>query len=743
MAAQQTIFGWQLGVSETVGTALTTDRLQFVQLNPLFPGDTLVEPGYRSTGLQLNTQATANLTLDIIGNTLEHGFLAGIGLTDLRPTLLREDAAQALRNATLSWQANGRYLMRLNRGRWGAQLGVDYGYSSAAQAFVQNGAATEGNTTLPGTVIADQRTPATNIDSHTLGARGLYQLTRQRWDLDISGNYNYSSNALVNLAATDPNVPTADAQRLLTTSHNLSPALNYRQRIGARHQINTGLLHSWTIPVRPDPDPEQPILAVGLPETTQSTANLQYLYNTRVEQSFGLQGAATFTMRVPTSNALDRLGLPQIDAEGNERGLIPDTFFYQVQGVYSDELRWAEARVTLSAGIGQARLYQPPLGQAGENENEFSYENAVVSNIEAIGNLAIDRRFDPIDVQLTLGRNVGVGGLGASAVVTENAGLNFRYALDLSAETVIQMTAGVNAARTRGVGAEFLPPAPSRQGGGTVFAATNNNTSFGAGGGAQMPLLREGGFLFDANLTYNYLYTSREPINEDDDGETGIHAVFLAIRGTWGRGPLDAIDETQGELDAFSANPATGSPLTSARLLNQRQALNEGTRGRAPGLPAEGRRDSQQGYQAGLQAAAAGRAERIRAGSEMGEGSVAQEEAAAQERMQSMPPPEPQRRPTFEEIPPEDLVVPLVKGSTTAATPVPPSVKPVKPSVPGPAAPAAAEPEDVEVDEEGEPEDSASGKKAGKKETKKKRGKKAVRKKKKPAASSESEIERF
>jgi hypothetical protein len=710
--AQQAIFGYQLGLTESVG-AIVSDDAQLVGTSTI-----------QLASVTFNTGATLNLTLDILAQRVTHGFFAGVAFNQMNPTLVAELAPQQVRQPQSTLQANGGYLFRYEGTRSNGQLGASYQFGTNAQIPTTDPASGQQNvTTLPGTQFGPF---SLNAQQHTVTGRALYQITRQRWDVDFAGLYTYASNGLYSLGAANAQ-PTAGfgvvpGQFIAATTHTVSPSFNYRQRYGARNQTVLNGVHSWTKPVRGEVLPgfgEAPII----PQSTQSTLGFQYLYSLETDRSYGAQVTGTFAMRVPTDNT----GLPLLATDGNERGLTLDTFIYTAQATYSDRLRRADLRVTLTAGIAQARLYQPPFAQA--TNNYPFYDDAVISNIEPIGSIALERRFEPVDVSLNAGRTIAVGGLGASAVVTETANLGFRYGLELSMEYTLNMNLGFTASRIRGAGRELLPINPEAMVMGNAMglaAIVGNNDTLGIGAGAQMPLFRTGGLSFDTSLNYNFLYNDplagQEPQPEPVAPMPGAirrtisHNAFLLIRGTFGRGPLDQANDTRIELDAFSSDPRTGSPLTSARLLNQGRPLSEGTRGSAPGLPPEARRDSRQAYQVERSEERRTREQRENnVNAVLGSGDAEEDDRAARKALElEQKRPRVERAPAFDEIPPEELVRPLVTPSPETAPPPPPPPPP---------------PEETEP----EPEPKAEKKREKKEKPPKKKAEKPAKKKKAPA----------
>ena len=320
----------------------------------------------------------------------------------------------------------------------------------------------------------------------------------------------------------------------------------------------------------------------------------------------GLGVGATFNLRRPLVQVTNVF----VDTAGNQReelvfapsetvGYAADTLIYTAQATYFILVRALELGVTLSGGIAQPRLWQFPIGQG----NGEIFESPTVANIEPIFSLALNRRFEPLDATLSVTRNVAVGGLGASAIVSENANLVLGYQIPFSRRPdalTLNLAAGLTAARIRGAGREFLPEIPAAAGNAALLvAALTDNNNIGAVASAGMAILEQDPFRVNATLAYSFAYNDLNPRGVDNAAlvqeSITTHNVILTLLGTFGRGAIQNPPGDRAELDAFSRNPSTGSPLTSARLRNSGLSL-EGTSGSAPGRPAEPRRDSREAY---------------------------------------------------------------------------------------------------------------------------------------------------
>jgi hypothetical protein len=150
-------------------------------------------------------------------------------------------------------------------------------------------------------------------------------------------------------------------------------------------------------------------------------------------------------------------------------------------------------------------------------------------------------------------------------------------------------------------------------------------------------------------------------------GPLATHTVIGTLRGIYGRGAAQAAAAVGGrtlndELDAFTADPSTGSPLLSNQLMQAGDPLQQGRRvGQAP----EPRRDSRQAYQQQIQQQAREQQERERAGVTQSVGTVQEEarraaEAAEKEaeEEEARPPPVAPVAPVSPEQPPADEPAP-------------------------------------------------------------------------------------
>ncbi|MEE2902291.1 MAG: hypothetical protein VYC39_08175 [Myxococcota bacterium] len=642
--AQDFILGYQLGVVQGAGAGQSNDPFQFDLDDQI--ENTLDQPLVsRFTGVNLSTQLTGNLTLDIPGRWLEQSFLAGASLDQQIPYNAPEQLRAELQQAQTSLVANGNYLLRHVRPTHGIALNLGY-------AFVQNGRLSNAGggasssllaETLPGASAAGGVLTVTD-DTHTANVELQLELTQQNWDLSIVPGYVFTDNGVFNLldngvpggAADDfnltgatcggvPNLATTGTTTpgcfILATVHDFSLRVENRIRLSRRHNLNTDAQMQWFIPRIPEEDQAQPIQ-----ETLITEGNISYLYNRVGVQNFGIGFNATYGLRSP-ENPFLLLGPEVLDSQESrsefDESLRPDTFIYGVSFLYNDRYRLLELDLNLELGFAQANLLQPPIGAlpapecpllGGCQQDQLIFFSAddfapIRAAIEPQFRLTLAREFEPFNLELVALREVGLGALGASALVTTGAGVNLRHALRLNNGEAIVTTLGTNIAELEPVGEDlFLGFDDVGQ-----LAAQLQNRVIAFNANIEIPLFEVGDTLFDATFTYNYVYVDQDPTGELRDlqtqdagldnqvarvgnvgppiplSPTETHLGVLAVRGVWGRGSLQTARGGGGgpPRDQFSQDPRTGGPLGSARLVNGDQPLLDGTAGRAPGMPRE------------------------------------------------------------------------------------------------------------------------------------------------------------
>lgn len=655
-ASAQLVLGYQLGVTQSVGTTLgdnlntatfvaqqnrgntQQDNPSQVQ-NPQTDFETSGLTVSALQGVQLNTNVTANVTVDMVTSTLQHGLVLGASVGQLIPLAVPSgeveqapgqtvDLNAQLRQRITTVQATATYLARIQQARWSLAMGANYafGLNGRLDNGASGGVSGVGGGTLP---AAQAGAFAFNGVTHTVGGQTQFQLNRQRWDLAVGAVYNYSQNGIYTLAAgalgaqgTTNAAATNLGAFIPVNLHTISPTAVARFRLGNRGLLTTDLGATYNRAAQILDDVE--VQADGTttvtrapplpPETVINNLRLEYAHQVGAERNVGITAVSVFSLRVAT----DAQGEPQVGA-----GLAPDTLIYSARAFYQDRLPW-ELRVNASLGAAQANLLQAPLGAGAGNPDDFS---AVRSSWQPVAQVNLQRRFEPIDVTLTAARDVGVGALGASAIVTESGAFTLQHVLELGERRLIT-NLGVNGNRTQGVGRDqFVVADPN-----SPIAAAFNNYGFGVTAAMAMPIFASGPFAVDANLTYNFNW-----VNTDPDDVTGIpplltHVALLTLRAVLGRGTAQNAASVAGrtdadELDAFSANPRDGAPLLTQRLLQQGAPLSVGDR---PGQAPQARRDSRQAYQQSIRQQAVEREALERAGAAVGTGAYQEEEKRAQ-----------------------------------------------------------------------------------------------------------------
>lgn len=661
-AAAQVVFGYQLGVTQSVGTTVGDDLNTITFLAEQDNGNTqtnansdmgaagatTVQPTDVTTagvnvsalqGIQLNTQATANLTFDIITRTLNHGLVLGLAVGQLIPVAVPDsqievageavDLNAQLRERINTLQASATYLARLQRATWSLAFGGNYAFglngrlSNGASGGV--GAAV---TTLP---AAQAGAFAFSGVTHTAGSQIQLQVTKQNWDLVLGTTYNYSKNGIYTLAAGAVGgqgqagaAATNVGAFVPANLHAITPTLVTRLRLGRRgvlslnanstYSVASEILDDFAVEVNGETIITRAPAAP--PETLINTARLEYSHQFGRTRTVGANFASTLSFRV----ASDAGGVALPGAT-----LATDALINTVQVFFRDNLPW-QVRANLSAGVAQSTLYQAPFGSPVDASAPFAL---VRSSPEAVGNLTLQRRFEPIDVTLVAARGVGVGALGASAIVAESAGLTLQHILDLGERRLVT-SLGANAQRTQGVGQELFGGVDPND----PLVAAFNNYGYGATAAMALPLIVTGPFSVDATLTYNYNWVNTDP-GDLIDGLTPLatHVGLFTLRGVFGRGTAQGAAGIGGrvdsdELDAFSANPASGAPLLTQRLLRQGAPLQTGER---PGEAVQPRRDSRQAYRQSIRQQKIEQEARQAAGAMLGTGSSEVEEERALE----------------------------------------------------------------------------------------------------------------
>ena len=631
VASAQTIFGYQVGATQSVGGTFGDNQLLLLQGPPQEGAD--AAQVRQLQGVLFNTAVNGNVTMDVVSSTWNHGLVLGVAATQIIPTLVPEDLP-ILGERITTLAANGTYLARLQQARWSLQLGAGYAFGLNGRLEAGADGSLQGNNigTLP---AANAGAFAFNGMTHALNGQTQLQLTRTRWDLTAAATYTYTQNGIYTLAGGPLGAPPGQGAQIGTNLgafvpanvHGITPALTYRQRLGSRGVFIGNLQSTYSIV----DEVQDSVIVSGVntvvvpappppPETLINSARLQYDHNFSPERTFGVETSAIFGLRLPTDAG--GASIPGLTLSG-------DTLITTARAFYRDTLPWGNLRLTVGAGAAQAHMFQPPFGVGGDPD----LFDPIRSNWIPVFDVSLQRRFEPVDINLLVTRTVGVGALGASAVVVEGAALTFNHVLELRTRRLIS-TLGFTANRTEGVGRQLFRGFPTDgDPAAAALLAAFDNVGLGLNAGMTMPLWTDGPVTVDGALAYNFNYIELAPSADLGIDPLQTHTALFTLRAVWGRGTAQGAAGIGGrteadELDAFSANPRNGSPLVSSRLLRQGAPMME--LGSRPGAPPEARRDSRQAYQQSLRQQQIEREARERMDIVQGVGSYQDEERRAQ-----------------------------------------------------------------------------------------------------------------
>lgn len=651
--------GYQVGASQSAGTTVSDNEDLLAQAPAIgADGQVVVLPpeenvsSVRLQGVQLTTAVNAALSLDLLTSSIDHAFVFGGQFSQLIPTLVPDSAQDALSQRINTIQANAQYLGRIQRPLWGAALGAGYILTSNGRSCTGSDGAVDAICPRPGINNLGGNLVITGL-VHQVTGTGQFQLTRRRWDLNFQTTYTLTENGAYNLAPGPPgqqaiNVGGTNLGGFLrATTHSVAPLLALRARAGRSGLITVSGLSTYTVALESTDTeirtgtisatiPAQP----QLPTTWTNNVLASYQHTLTQERMIGIEALASVNMRVATD--------PNTQEPFLTEGPTPDTLITEVVATYSDMLPW-EIRVNAEAGVAQPWLFQAPLGVRIPINAEFV---TVRGDWTPVFNVSLQRLFNPINATLSFGRNITVGALGVSAVTNEQASLALTYQPEIFGR-VGQLNLGFNANRTQGVGRELFqastqaPCDPATLGPGQecpldVLVLAFNNRGLGANVAAALPLFNIGQFAGIVGATYNFSYLDPDPegVLPQRNGTVGrsgfvTHTALLQVSLTFGRGPLarDGIgNRDTDELDAFSADPRSGSALVSSRLLREGAPLLSGTEGQKPGQPAPERRDSRQAYEQSKRQQAIEQAAKSRTDVMQAQGNIQEEEQRAQVR---------------------------------------------------------------------------------------------------------------
>ena len=130
-AAQNFLFGYQFGLVQTIGPRISND--------PTIIDDGLDQNAVR-TGtaagtianltrldvINLDTALTANVTMDLLGQIMNHGLVLGAQLNQTIPTAVVENAVAETADNQTGLVVNANYLGRIERPTWGLAVGAGY-----------------------------------------------------------------------------------------------------------------------------------------------------------------------------------------------------------------------------------------------------------------------------------------------------------------------------------------------------------------------------------------------------------------------------------------------------------------------------------------------------------------------------------------------------------------------------------------------------------------------------------------
>jgi hypothetical protein len=127
-ARAQTVLGYQLGVTQSVGGTFGDNAQALITPGGADPDGGAAARVQQLQGIQLNTGVTGNLTLDLVGRSWTQGLVLGTAVTQIVPTAVPDDLPAVLQQRTTTLAANATYLARLTRPRWSLLLGGNYAF---------------------------------------------------------------------------------------------------------------------------------------------------------------------------------------------------------------------------------------------------------------------------------------------------------------------------------------------------------------------------------------------------------------------------------------------------------------------------------------------------------------------------------------------------------------------------------------------------------------------------------------
>ncbi|MBK8012728.1 MAG: hypothetical protein IPK13_15355 [Deltaproteobacteria bacterium] len=601
-AAAQTVFGYQVGVTQSVGTTVTNNSEVFQAQDDVLNGQVGVA---RMQGLELGTTVNANMTVDLATSMFEHSGVIGASFSQIIPTATNEDVLNTFRERVTTLQATAGYLGRritpTFTWAWAARygFGLNGRLGNASNGSVQGGGA--GNT-LPG---AELGAFVVNGQTHTIDVETSFEFLRPLWDARIGLNYGYANNQVFTLVGglnSSANTGTTNIGAFVPmTAQTVGASVSYRRRI-QQSTIEAGASALLTLPQAPDvtgTSTGSASSSAGIlqaPRSLTQNMNVRYSWQQTSERAFGAEVTASTNFREPVTTVAGSIG----------GGMSLDTLILGARGIYEDFYRWAEVRVYAHLGVAQANIFQAPAEGVGTgSQNAATSFQPIYGRVHPIFALGLEREFAPFDLSLRLERGVSVGALGMAAIASDQASLVIRY-FPVIAHRHVAMEVGFNAGRSREVeptGSANVATASNPAS--RAIAIANNNDSLGATGQVAVPIYVEGAFAIDASFSYGFSWVDRDPANAETDPPllpTMTHTGLFVLRGTWGRGTLQQATGAGGLQASDAEDPAytrdgEGSRLGSSQLLTgDAPSLSE--RGRRPGEAPTERQDSISAFEA-------------------------------------------------------------------------------------------------------------------------------------------------
>lgn len=688
-APAQTAIGYQLGVEQATSTILGEDLetqsfenrediavrdtlLRNAGLNPPFnpAGAANLNPAERAgtdvsplQAVQLTTTVFGGLTIDRPAPVLSQGLILNGRFSQLFPLGVDPDSPQGTvldENLSIA-DLNAIYLARVSVARW--QFSFEGAYNLRMNGRLLN--APDGS--IQGQQSDDPAAVATGAfttDGITqiVSARLALGLVRRRQDATLFFEYSYTDDGVFSLAPGAlgfqglPGAASTNLGAFASASvHTLTPSFEFRQSLGRQGRWTLNLSSSYSAAIRP----EDEVTITGInteiipavftpPETLVHGAETQIDWRSRLtRRRVGIRGGGFFTQRRAT-------GADGTDLPGSVLG--PDALLYSGRVFYADTLPW-QLQLDISVGAAQAHLFQAPLGAVVDLE---AFEN-LRTEWEPVGRLELRRRLDPVDMQLSLAREIEVGVLGTSALITEAASLTFVHTARVTSQRRVVTNLGFNFNRSNGLGRDEIPilVGPSTN---FNLLAASDNIGFGANAGVIVPLFRERQFTVEGVFNYNFNWIDADPngLLTPDRAEidcaaitvspganraqacadlerevrrlernatlvpVATHVALLTVRGTWGQGLATARGRASSSAyDPFVRDPRSGSSVFTDRLRSRDRRIFD--RGDRPSEPVAPQLEDRATYEARERQE---RRERTRSGAVMG---VGREETPAED----------------------------------------------------------------------------------------------------------------